>query len=87
MSLRRRIGLLSALAVSLTVLVASIVTYAVVRGELHGQIDDALRRQAQLAERAAVALNVPAARSADPPIGSRRRRRHWARRRRSSDRR
>ncbi len=68
MSLRRRIGLLCAVAVSLTVLVASLITYAVVRGELHGQIDDALSRQAQLADRVAVGVTLPLPPGAAPRI-------------------
>ncbi|MFN8132158.1 MAG: HAMP domain-containing sensor histidine kinase [Solirubrobacteraceae bacterium] len=53
MPLRRRIGLLTALAVGITVLAASLVTYAVVRAELRHQVDEALTAQAALARRAA----------------------------------
>ena len=65
MSLRRRIGLLTALTVGVTVLIGSAITYAVVRGQLHGQIDDALRRQAQLATR--VSGRVPVLPPGAPP--------------------
>ncbi len=49
MPLRRRIGLLTALAVGITVLLAGVITYAVVRSELRGQVDRALTAQADLA--------------------------------------
>jgi len=49
MPLRRRIGLLTALAVGITVLLAGVITYAVVRNELRGQVDRALTAQADLA--------------------------------------
>jgi two-component system sensor histidine kinase MprB len=51
--LRRRIGLLTALAVGLTVLAASLVTYVVVRAELRDQVDEALTAQADLTRRVA----------------------------------
>ncbi len=61
MPLRRRIGMLTALAVGITVLAASAVTYVVVRAELRDQVDSALRAQADLARRAAEqARAVPA---------------------------
>jgi two-component system, OmpR family, sensor histidine kinase MprB len=47
--LRRRIGLLTALAVGITVLVAGVITYAVVQHELRDQVDNALTAQADLA--------------------------------------
>lgn len=53
MSLRARIGLLTALAVGTTVLLACAVTYVAVRHELRSQIDDALTTQARLARQAA----------------------------------
>lgn len=53
MPLRRRIGLLTALAVGITVLAAGAVTYLVVRAELRDQVDSALTTQADLARRAA----------------------------------
>jgi two-component system sensor histidine kinase MprB len=46
--LRRRIGLLTALAVGITVAVASVITFATVRSELRGQVDGALTRQANV---------------------------------------
>ncbi len=49
MPLRRRIGLLTALAVGITVLVAGVITYAVVRAELRDQVDEALTAQADRA--------------------------------------
>ncbi len=48
MSLRRRLALLSALAVALTVLLASGLVYALVSNRLHGDIDNDLRHQADL---------------------------------------
>ncbi len=66
MALRRRIGLLTALAVGITVLAASVVTYLVVRAELRDQVDSALTAQADLARRAAeAARSLPAAPPAD----------------------
>jgi two-component system, OmpR family, sensor histidine kinase MprB len=46
MSLRRRLALLSALAVALTVLLASGIVYALVSNRLHSDIDNDLRNQA-----------------------------------------
>ncbi len=67
MPLRRRIGLLTALAVGITVLAASVVTYLVVRAELRDQVDSALTAQADLARRAAQrSLGSPAP---PPPSG------------------
>jgi two-component system sensor histidine kinase MprB len=51
--LRRRIGLLTALVVGVTVLAASLVTYVVVRAELRDQVDEALTAQADLTRRVA----------------------------------
>ena len=48
MTLRRRLALLSALAVALTVLLASALVYALVRDRLRGDIDDDLHHQADL---------------------------------------
>jgi two-component system sensor histidine kinase MprB len=45
-SLRRRLTLLSALAVAVAVAVASVAIYFLVRGQLRGQVDDALRERA-----------------------------------------
>jgi two-component system sensor histidine kinase MprB len=48
-SLRRRLTLLSALAVALAVVVASLIIYALVRDQLRSQIDDTLRERAGIA--------------------------------------
>jgi two-component system, OmpR family, sensor histidine kinase MprB len=48
-SLRRRLTLLSALAVALAVVVASVIIYALVRDQLRSQIDDTLRERAGVA--------------------------------------
>jgi two-component system sensor histidine kinase MprB len=45
MSLRRRVTLMSALVVGATLVLASVVCFLVMRGELRGQIDDSLRDQ------------------------------------------
>ncbi len=47
MTLRRRLTLLSAAIVGVTVVLVSIVAYLALRGELRGQVDDALRAQYQ----------------------------------------
>jgi two-component system sensor histidine kinase MprB len=47
MTLRRRLALLSALAVALTVLLASALVYVLVRDRLRGDIDSDLREQAE----------------------------------------
>ncbi len=47
MSLRRRLALLSGLAVALTVLLASVLVYTLVRDRLRGDIDHDLRQQAE----------------------------------------
>ena len=67
MPLRRRIGLLTALAVGITVLVAGVITYVVVRDELRGQVDDALTAQA---DRARDVARTPPTFPAPPPSGS-----------------
>ena len=46
MPLRRRIGLAAAAAVAIAILLAALVCYLVVRGQLRGQVDDALNAQA-----------------------------------------
>ena len=48
MSLRRRLALLSALAVAFAVLLASGLVYTLVRDRLRGDIDNDLRHQADL---------------------------------------
>jgi two-component system, OmpR family, sensor histidine kinase MprB len=55
MPLRRRLEIMSAAAVGATVLIASVVCYLVMRGELRGQVDDALRAQAAIVDRVAPA--------------------------------
>ena len=52
MPLRRRMAVATALAVGVAVLAAAFVAYAVVRGELRDQIDEQLRTQAALVQRA-----------------------------------
>ena len=47
MSFRTRLALVAAGAVALAVVVASIVVFVVVRGQLYGQVDSALRNRAQ----------------------------------------
>ncbi len=49
MSLRRRLTLLSALAVAIAVALASVIVYALVRHQLRDQIDDTLRERATAA--------------------------------------
>src|SRR3954453_5951223 len=48
MTLRRRLALLSALAVALAVLLASVLVYALVRDRLRGDVDNDLRHQADV---------------------------------------
>ncbi len=50
MPLRRRLALASAAAVGVAVVLAALVCYWVVRGQLRGQIDDALKAQAVLVQ-------------------------------------
>jgi two-component system sensor histidine kinase MprB len=45
MTLRRRVTIMSALVVGATLVLASVVCYLVMRGELRGQVDDSLRDQ------------------------------------------
>jgi two-component system sensor histidine kinase MprB len=49
-SLRRRLALVAAAAVAVAVALAAIVSYLVVRGQLRGQVDDALKGQAVLVQ-------------------------------------
>ncbi len=51
MSLRRRLSLGAATAVAIAILIAALVCYLVVRGELRGQVDDALGAQAIAVQR------------------------------------
>ena len=46
MALRGRLTLMSALIVGVVLVLAAIVAYAAVRGQLRGQVDDALRGNA-----------------------------------------
>jgi two-component system sensor histidine kinase MprB len=62
MPLRRRMVVTTALAVGIAVLLAAGVAYAVVRGELRGQVDDQLAEQAQLVQGAADRLRPEIAR-------------------------
>ena len=48
MTLRRRLTLMSVVAVAVTVLCAAVASYAALRSQLRGQADDALRRQGAL---------------------------------------
>jgi two-component system, OmpR family, sensor histidine kinase MprB len=59
-SLRKRIGMVAAAAVALAVIIAAIVCYLVVRGQLLSQVDDALRAQAAAVQaQGQQALNQP----------------------------
>jgi two-component system sensor histidine kinase MprB len=46
MTLRRRVGVAAAIAVAIAVILVAAISYWVVRGQLRGQVDDALRAQA-----------------------------------------
>ena len=75
MSLRRRLALLSALAVALAVLLASVLVYTLVRDRLRGDIDHDLRQQAErVTQRFAAGPAPPGAgiAVAPPPSGGRR---------------
>ena len=61
MTLRRRLALLSALAVALAVLLASVLVYALVRDRLRGDVDQDLRQQAD---------RVTQRLTAGPPMGA-----------------
>ncbi len=50
MSLRKRVGLAAGTTVGFAVLIAAIVAYLVVRGQLVGQVDNALHNQAAMVE-------------------------------------
>jgi two-component system sensor histidine kinase MprB len=58
MTLRRRVGLAAAIAVAIAVVLMAALSYWVVRGQLRGQVDDALRAQANAIEHSA-GLNSP----------------------------
>jgi two-component system sensor histidine kinase MprB len=66
MSLRRRLMLMSALAVGVTVALASLVCYLAMRSELRAQVDRRLRAQGDLVQR------IGALREGAPPAPSRR---------------
>jgi two-component system, OmpR family, sensor histidine kinase MprB len=50
MSLRRRVAFVAGAAVAIAILIAAIVCYTVVRGQLRGEVDDALNAQAAAVE-------------------------------------
>ncbi|HEX6697366.1 MAG TPA: HAMP domain-containing sensor histidine kinase [Solirubrobacteraceae bacterium] len=66
MTLRRRLMLMSALAVGATVALASLVCYVAMRGELRAQVDHRLRTQGELVQR------IGAGPGGAPPAPSRR---------------
>jgi two-component system sensor histidine kinase MprB len=70
MSLRRRLALMSALAVGATLVLASVICYAAMRSELRAQVDRPLRTQGALIEqrgaKVARALPAPPRRSGGP---------------------
>ena len=68
MSLRRRLALLSALAVAFAVLLASGLVYALVRDRLRGDIDNDLRHQAELVSQRAEQVAPLIAGSAQGPV-------------------
>jgi two-component system sensor histidine kinase MprB len=60
MPLRRRVGIAAAAAVGIAIVLAACIAYLVVRGELRGQVDTALRAQATLIARGEFgSLNEP----------------------------
>ena len=59
MSLRRRLALLSGLAVALTVLLASVLVYALVRDRLRDDVDHDLRQQAERVTQRFATVPVP----------------------------
>jgi two-component system sensor histidine kinase MprB len=52
-TLRRRVGIAAGVAVGIAVVLAACITYLVVREQLRGQVDDALRAQAAAVQRGA----------------------------------
>src|SRR4051812_14281033 len=50
MPLRQRLGLISAVAVGIAILIAAVVCYLVVRSQLLGQVDSALQQQATMVQ-------------------------------------
>ena len=67
LSLRRRLALLSALAVALAVVLASAIIYALVRDSLRDQVDDDLRERASRAEFRPGGEGRPGGRPGPPP--------------------
>ena len=67
MSLRRRLALLSALAVAFAVLLASALVYTLVRDRLRGDIDNDLRHQAELVAGRVEQAGPLSADQAEPP--------------------
>lgn len=60
MTLRRRVGMAAGTAVGIAILIAAIVTYWVVRGQLVGQVDEALRAQGSAVQSGQFGLgNIP----------------------------
>jgi two-component system, OmpR family, sensor histidine kinase MprB len=70
MPLRRRLGLVSAAAVGLAIVLAAIVCYMVVRGQLLGQVDSQLQQQAGLVNqlRCGSLPSLPASAGGGAPI-------------------
>src|SRR5258706_15689343 len=56
-ALRGRLTLMSALIVGVTLVLAAVIAYSVVRGQIRGQVDAALRAQAGLYQRRAARLS------------------------------
>ncbi len=69
MSLRRRLALLSAAAVAVTVVLASAITYVAVRDSLRDSIDDDLRAQAEAARGRLDQIRRSLPPGAEPPQG------------------
>jgi two-component system sensor histidine kinase MprB len=67
-TLRRRLALLSALAVALTVLLASVLVYALVRDRLRGDVDNDLRHQADVVTQRAQQIGPIVAGSVQGPV-------------------
>ncbi|MGA8218388.1 MAG: HAMP domain-containing sensor histidine kinase [Solirubrobacterales bacterium] len=68
MSLRRRLALLSALAVAFAVLLASALVYTLVRDRLRGDIDNDLRHQAQVVNQRTEQVAPPIAGGIQGPV-------------------
>ena len=70
MPLRRRLAVATALAVGVAVTLAAVVAWLAVRGELRGQVDAALREQAQLVQRVRPVPQIESAEAAPLPAPS-----------------